>query len=125
MMTVFVTLVLRGKCRRTPIIGCTQAELPEDDKQLAASEAVVVPIGSRHPDTTANVVPDESLIKLNARTFEEGVRRCVLAALARIVNAEAAASGAPMALEITPLDRYALVVNDAAVNHKVGDVKDG
>ena len=45
----------------------------------------------------------------------------VLAAITRIVNAEAAASGAPKPPEITPLDRYALVFNDAAANQRVGD----
>ena len=50
-----------------------------------------------------------------------GVRQRVLAAITRIVNAEAAASGAPRPPEITPLDSYAMVVNDADANQKVGD----
>ena len=53
------------------------------------------------------------------RTFDEGVRKRVLAAIERIVNAEAAASGAPKAPEITPLDRHALVVNDAEASQRV------
>jgi metal-dependent amidase/aminoacylase/carboxypeptidase family protein len=54
------------------------------------------------------VIPDEAVIKLNVRTFDEGVR----AAIERIVKAEAAASGAPKPPEITPIDRYSLVSND-------------
>jgi len=90
-------------------------------RELAATEAAVVTIGALQAGTKENVIPGEALIKLNVRTFDEGVRRRVLAAITRIVNAEAAASGAPRPPEITPLDRYALVVNDAAANQKVGD----
>jgi metal-dependent amidase/aminoacylase/carboxypeptidase family protein len=53
------------------------------------------------------------------RSFDAGVRKRVLAAIERIVNAEAAASGAPRPPEITPLDRYSLVVNDAAASERV------
>jgi amidohydrolase len=90
-------------------------------RELAATEAAVVTIGALQAGTKENVIPDEAMIKLNVRTFDEGVRQRVLAAITRIVNAEAAASGAPKPPEITPLDRYALVVNDAAPNQKVGD----
>jgi metal-dependent amidase/aminoacylase/carboxypeptidase family protein len=45
----------------------------------------------------------------------------VLAAIERIVNAEAAASGAPRAPEITSLDRYPLNVNDADATRRVVD----
>ena len=38
-----------------------------------------------------NVIPDDAIIKLNVRTFDAGVRKHVLAAIERIVNAEAEA----------------------------------
>jgi hippurate hydrolase len=49
------------------------------------------------------------------------VRKRVLAAIERIVNAEAAASGALKKPEITPLDRYSLVTNDPAATKRVED----
>jgi len=73
----------------------------------------VVTIGALQAGTKENVIPDEAIIKLNVRKFDEGVRRRVLDAMTRVVNAEAAASGAPKLPEITPLDRYVLVENDA------------
>jgi len=88
-------------------------------RELAASEAAVVTIGALQAGTKENVIPDEAIIKLNVRTFDEGVRKRVLAAITRIVNAEAAASGAPKPPEITPLDRYALVTNDAEATRRV------
>jgi amidohydrolase len=90
-------------------------------RELAAAEAAVVTIGSLQAGTKENVIPDEAVIKLNVRSFDEGVRKRVLAAIERIVNAEAAASGAPRPPEITPLDRYSLVVNDPAASRRVVD----
>ena len=45
----------------------------------------------------------------------------MLAAVERIVNAEAAASGAPRPPDITPLDRDPLAVNDPAASRRVAD----
>ena len=88
-------------------------------REIAATDAAVVTIGSLQAGTKENVIPDEAVIKLNVRTFDEGVRKRVLAAIERIVNAEAAASGAPRPPEITPLDRYSLTQNDPAASDRV------
>lgn len=81
-------------------------------RELAPTDAAVVTVGSLQAGTKENVIPDEAVIKLNVRTFDENVRKHVLAAIQRIVNAEAEASRAPKKPEITPLDRYPLVRND-------------
>jgi len=88
-------------------------------REIAPTEAAVVTIGSLQAGTKENVIPDDALIKLNVRTFDEGVRTRVLAAITRIVNAEAVASGAPRAPEITALDRYPVVSNDADATERV------
>ena len=94
-------------------------------RELAATEAAVVTVGSLQAGTKENVIPGEAIIKLNVRTFDEGVRKRVLAAIERIVKAEAAASGAPRPPEITPIDRYPMVVNDReATNRVVGAFRD-
>jgi hippurate hydrolase len=90
-------------------------------REIAPNDAAVVTIGSLQAGTKENVIPDEAIIKLNVRTYDEGVRKRVLAAIKRIVNAEAEASGAPRPPEITALDRYSLVSNDAAATKRVGD----
>lgn len=90
-------------------------------REIAATEAAVVTVGSLQAGTKENVIPDEAIIKLNVRTFDEGVRKRVLAAIERIVNAEAEASGAPKKPEITPLDRYPLVKNNPEAAKRVGD----
>lgn len=88
-------------------------------REIAATEPAVVTVGSLQAGTKENVIPDEAIIKLNVRTFEDGVRKRVLAAIERIVNAEAAASGAPKPPEITIVDHYPLNVNDAKASEVV------
>ncbi|CAM5209510.1 Hippurate hydrolase OS=Castellaniella defragrans OX=75697 GN=HNR28_000145 PE=4 SV=1 [Castellaniella defragrans] len=88
-------------------------------REVAPSEVAVVTVGALQAGAKENVIPDEAVIKLNVRTFDEGVRARVLAAITRIVNAEAAASGAPRSPEITPLDHYPLGSNDAAATRRV------
>ena len=90
-------------------------------REVAAAEAAVVTVGVLQAGTKENVIPDEAIIKLNVRTFDDGVRKRVLAAIERIVNAEAEASGAPRKPEITPLDRYPLNVNDRDASKRVVD----
>jgi hippurate hydrolase len=81
-------------------------------REVAPTDSVVVTVGALLAGTKKNVIPDDAVIKLNVRTFDEQVRTRVLDAIRRIVDAEAQASGAPRAPEITPLDRYELVRND-------------
>jgi len=90
-------------------------------REVAPTDSAVVTIGVLQAGTKENVIPDEAIIRLNVRTFDEGVRKHVLAAIERIVNAEAAAAGAPKPPEITPLDRYSLVTNDVEATEKVVD----
>jgi hippurate hydrolase len=88
-------------------------------REVAAAEAAVVTVGVLQAGTKENVIPDEALIKLNVRTFDAGVRTRVLAAIERIVNAEAEASCAPRKPEITTLDQYPLNVNDPDASRRV------
>lgn len=90
-------------------------------REVAATDAAVVTVGVLQAGTKENVIPDEAIIKLNVRTFDPGVREHVLAAIERIVNAEAEASGAPRKPEITPLDRYPLNVNDETASNRIAE----
>jgi hippurate hydrolase len=90
-------------------------------REVAATESAVVTIGVLQAGAKENVIPEEALIKLNVRTFNTGVRKRVLAAIERIVNAEAQASGAPRPPEITPIDHYPLNVNDTQASERVAN----
>jgi hippurate hydrolase len=90
-------------------------------REVAATDAAVITVGVLRAGTKENVIPDDAIIKLNVRTFDAGVRAHVLAAIERIVNAEAEASGAPRKPEITPLDRYPLNVNNEAASNRIAE----
>jgi amidohydrolase len=90
-------------------------------REVAPTEAAVLTVGALQAGTKENVIPDEAVIKLNVRTFDEGVRKRVLDAIKRIVNAEAEASGAPNPPEFRTLDRYNLVTNDEQATARVRD----
>jgi amidohydrolase len=88
-------------------------------REIAATQAAVVTIGALQAGTKDNVIPDDALLKINVRSFDEGVRRHVLDAIERIINAEAAASGAPRPPEITYTEHYPLTVNDPESTRRV------
>ena len=81
-------------------------------RETAASDAAVVTVGALQAGTKDNVIPNDALLKINVRSFDEAVRSHVLDAIARIVNAEAVASGAPRPPEISTTEHYPLTVND-------------
>ena len=71
------------------------------------------------------MIPDEALLKVNVRTFDEAVRTRVLDAIRRIVDAEASASGAPKPPQIDFTEHYPLTVNDPAHTAQVADALRG
>jgi len=90
-------------------------------REVAPTEAAVLTVGALQAGTKENVIPDEAVIKLNVRTFDQRVRKRVLDAIERIVNAEAEASGAPRPPEFKTLDRYNLVTNDERATERLRD----
>src|SRR6476661_8003818 len=90
-------------------------------REVAPNDAAVVTVGALQAGTKENVIPDEALIKLNVRTYDEAVRTRVLGSIERIVKAESDASGAPTPPEITTLDHYNLVRNDPDATERVAE----
>lgn len=87
-------------------------------REVGAQEAAVVSVGSVHAGNESNIVPDEALLGISIRSFTEGVRDRVLAAVERIVVAESAASGATIAPEIVSEGRYPVTVNDPSATER-------
>ena len=81
-------------------------------RETAADEPVVVTVGALQAGTKGNVIPDDALLRVNVRTFDEEVRKRVLGSIERIVNAEASAAGAPKPPEISYGEHFALTTND-------------
>ncbi|HWI79703.1 MAG TPA: amidohydrolase, partial [Ramlibacter sp.] len=75
-------------------------------RELAPSEPAVLTIGALQAGTKENIIPDDATIKLNMRTYDEGVRDHMLKAVSRICRAECEASDAPKPPEFTTLSSY-------------------
>ena len=88
-------------------------------REVAMTDAAVVSVGTLRAGMNENVIPDHALLRLNVRTFREEVRARVLAAIRRILAAEAAASGAPKPPTFSVLSEYPLTRNDEAATRKV------
>lgn len=88
-------------------------------RELGTGEPAVLTVGVLQAGSKENVIPDEAVIKLNIRTFDTGVRQRILEAVQRIVKAEAEAAGATRPPEITVLDHYDMVVNEAAAEGRI------
>lgn len=88
-------------------------------REVAPADTAVVTVGSLHAGNKENVIPDRAELKINIRTFDPDVRARVLAAVERIVRAEAAAAGAPDEPVIAPLTDFPLLVNDVDATERV------
>ncbi|MFC7404782.1 amidohydrolase [Georgenia alba] len=94
-------------------------------REVPAQKPAVVTVGSFHAGLKENIIPSTAEFTVNVRNLDTAVRERVLAALRRIILAEAQASGAPEP-EITELYRFPLLVNDptetAALTEVLGGV---
>jgi hippurate hydrolase len=88
-------------------------------REVAMTDAAVVTVGTLRAGMSENVIPDRALLRLNVRTFKTEVRTRVLAAIKRILEAEALASGAPKPPEFSVLSEFPLTRNDEAATRKV------
>lgn len=88
-------------------------------REVSPSDFAVLTIGALQAGNKDNVIPDEAILKLNIRTLDENIRKHILSAVERIVNAEASASNATKKPEIRELEHYSLVKNDPVATEKV------
>ena len=82
-------------------------------REVGAAQTAVVTVGSLHAGTKENIIPDTADLRINIRSTTPAVRERVLAAVERIVRAEAVASGATKEPEITGFNPFPVTVNDA------------
>ncbi|MEU5883811.1 amidohydrolase [Spirillospora sp. NPDC047279] len=87
-------------------------------REVSGNDTAVVTVGAIQAGTKDNIIPDEAELKINIRTFTEAVRGKVLAAVERVIKAEAAASGAPRGPEIGTEYTFPVVTNDPAATER-------
>lgn len=90
-------------------------------REVAMADSAVVTVGALQAGRTENVIPDQALLRLNIRAFREEVRARVLAAIRRILEAEAQAAGAPRPPGFAVLGEHPVTRNDKAATARVVD----
>ncbi len=88
-------------------------------REVRPGEPAVLTIGSLQAGTKSNVIPDAATILLNVRTYGDGTRSAILAAIERMVTAECSASGSPRPPEFELFEHFPLTDNDAEVTARV------
>jgi amidohydrolase len=83
-------------------------------REVAGTDTAVVTVGAMRAGTKENIIPDEAELLISVRSFDRHVRQRTLAAIERIVRAEATASAAPRDPEIHLFDGFSALVNDPA-----------
>lgn len=90
-------------------------------RETAATDTVVVTVGTVHAGTAGNVIADRAELRVNVRTIDTAVREHTLGAIRRIVNAEAEASGAPRPPEVEQHRGLPTLINDPDATSVVND----
>jgi amidohydrolase len=88
-------------------------------REVKPGQVAIVTVGYVRAGTKNNVIPDQAELGLTVRTNKPEVRRQVLAAIDRIVKAEADAAGAPKPPLIEHYEATDLVYNDPALAERL------
>lgn len=88
-------------------------------REVGANQVAVVTVGAVEAGTKENVIPDTADLKINIRSAAPAVREKVIAAVKRVIRAEAMASAAPREPEIIELPNFPVTVNDPAATDRV------
>jgi amidohydrolase len=88
-------------------------------REIKPGEMGVITVGYIQAGTKNNIIPDHAELGLTVRTYKQDVRKQILAAITRIVNAEAAAGGAPREPLIERYESTDAVYNDPALAQRL------
>jgi amidohydrolase len=94
-------------------------------REVKPGEFAVVTVGYINSGTKNNIIPDRAELGLTVRTYKAEVRKPVLDAITRIVNAEAQAAGAPRAPTIERYETTDAVYNDPALTQRLRTALEG
>ncbi len=88
-------------------------------REVKPGEMAVVTVGYVRAGTKNNIIPDQAELGLTVRTYKADVRKQVLAAITRIINAESQAAGAPKEPLIEHYESTDSVYNDPALAQRL------
>lgn len=90
-------------------------------RESAPAEQTTLTVGSLHAGTRSNVVPESAALGITVRALTPAALDRAVAAVERIVRAEAAASGCPREPEITMVSRSPVTLPDEKLTAAIRD----
>ena len=88
-------------------------------RETAPTQPTVLTVGSIRAGTKSNIIPDQAVLELNLRTYDEATRQLMLDAVGRTVQAECLASRSPRQADIEVFGSFPLTDNDPAATAQV------
>ena len=88
-------------------------------REIAPADRGVVTVSRLRAGHAENIIPDTATITLNFRAFDPDVQRRLTEGARRIIEAEAAASGAPRPPSYEVLSSFPVTVNDDALTARL------
>jgi hippurate hydrolase len=88
-------------------------------REKSPLEPAVLTVGSIHGGTKHNIIPDEVKLQLTLRSYKPEVRKQLLAAIERVVNAEAVAAGSPRKPDISLTEGTPATYNDPELTQRL------
>ncbi|WNG48959.1 amidohydrolase [Archangium minus] len=88
-------------------------------REKSPLEPAVVTVGSIHGGTKHNIIPDEVKLQLTVRSYKPEVRKQLLSAIERVVNAEATAASAPRKPEVAVTEGTPATYNDPELTKRL------
>jgi amidohydrolase len=90
-------------------------------REVKPGDPAVVTVGYIRAGTKNNIIPDQAELGITVRTYKPEVRKQVLAAIARIVKAEADAAGVEQEPLVEHLEATDAVYNDPALSQRLAN----
>jgi amidohydrolase len=91
-------------------------------REVKPGELAVITVGYIHAGLKNNIIPDDAQLGLTVRTFKPEIRKQVLASITRVVDGEAAASGAPKPPKIEHTEATDAVYNNPVLEQRLAGV---
>ena len=127
-----VEVVVRGvgahgsapECGKDPVVLAAQLVLAFQtivSREISPHEPAVLTVGSIHGGAASNVIPEEVVLQLSIRSFDDGVRDRIVESVRRIGRGTALAAGVPedLAPTVTVVASHPATCNDPELAERV------
>lgn len=91
-------------------------------REIRPGDAAVITVGYIQAGTKNNIIPDQAQMGLTVRSRKPEVRQHLLAAIERVVKAEAEAGGAEKMPTVEKYESTSVVYNDPVLSRHLGEV---